>query len=353
VASPSEESSEAPPHQPERPARREFWRLLGLLVPVLITLACVVAGSHLAPPPRRPPFDPAQLNSVRRQKPDVVLIGNSMVETRIDEAVLDKLVAPVRTKVIARGGSSPAVWYAMFKNYVVRLGVKVRRVVFFYRDRELTVTRARTAGPFLASLQRALPGRDPVIEKKIAPRSETPFDKLRAGLGRIAPVERLREPASDFVDAFALKVAGLFAKRSSSRADKKTINKTFEVEKLRDLDAERVAFWDDPRPFSVAGPDSFLPELLKLAKDNGIRLTFVRVRRRRIAAGRPDSAEVVAYTAELERYVKKSGADFVSLSENEWESLDLYGNGDHIAPRFRRRYTGLLVKHHPELFRLP
>jgi len=93
--------------------------------------------------------------------------------------------------------------------------------------------------------------------------------------------------------------------------------------------------------------------MIKLAQDNGIELSFVRVRRRRTAAGRPDSPEVAAYMNDLRRYLKKHHVGFIDQSNARWESLELYGNGDHIAPRYRLQYTRLFVKYHPELFKLP
>jgi len=50
-------------------------------------------------------------------------------------------------------------------------------------------------------------------------------------------------------------------------------------------------------------------------------------------------------------HITEHGADFVDMSDEDWESIDLYGNGDHIAARHQAEYTKAIVQHLPDLFR--
>ena len=49
-------------------------------------------------------------------------------------------------------------------------------------------------------------------------------------------------------------------------------------------------------------------------------------------------------------YVERHGASYLDLTQNEWETLDYYGRGDHTAPRRRRDFTRRFVREYPELF---
>jgi len=338
-----------PPAEPM--ARRRALVTLGLgLASIVATLLSITWLSRRLPREPRAKYQTLPLRRIQRRKPQVVLIGNSMVETRFDHKLLNQLTAPTRVELIALGGSESAVWYAQLKNYVVASGVPVRRVAIFFRDTEITLPALRTTGPFGSNLDRAIPKPDPVISKKIKPPSAGPIDDLRNLLKSIAPVGRLRQTMSSRSDDLIMRVSTPFAASIGLEKKKKIVNRQFRVESLRgDVDEERAP-WDDSRPFPEVVEASFLPDILKLAKDHKIPLTFVRVRRRKMAAGRPDRPELVTYLREFKRYIKKRGADFLDLAGDDWETIEMYASTDHIDRRYKAKYTRLFVKHHADLF---
>jgi hypothetical protein len=333
--------------------RKSSFDLCVIVACGFVALGLVVLLARAAPQPEPLPFDARYLSRMKKQRPDVVLIGNSMVYTRFDQDLLNELVSPSRALVISVGGAKSAVWYAQLKYSVVASGVQPRRVVVFFRGRELT-QRPTADGPEADRLERATRGRDRVIERKLAVRTKNPTEGLRGALSRLAPVEDLRAHSWERVDELAMQLSTTLVEGPSGAPRKKVINRLFGVESLRPDPDRSVAVEEKeekPTRFARTVARSFLPEILELAHENGIALTFVQVKTRRHAEGLADAPERATYQAALREYLERKGATYVDLTTNEWETLDLYASGDHIAPRHRPTYTRRFVRDHPEIFR--
>jgi hypothetical protein len=328
------------------------WLDLGWVVACgFVALGLVVLLARAAPVPEALPFDAKHLARLKKQRPDVVLLGNSMVYTRFDLELLNRLVSPTKVGMIAVGGSKASVWYAQLKHSIVASRVRPRRVVIFFRRKELTPG-ARIDGDEAERLERATRGADSVIEQKLGIRTKGASDGFASGLGRFVPIEALRAESWERVDGLAVGLSQALAPGPSGRKRKEAINGLFGVEALRP-DPEKTVADEDEAPSSRSGEfaRSLLPDILELAKENEIALTFVQVRTRRSAARNSDEPERSGYHAALRAYLERRGASYVDLTTNAWETLELYGSGDHIAPRYRPTYTRRFVRQYAELFR--
>ena len=320
---------------------------LGLLL--LVGLACALAlaaYSRSLPPARQRKFDASALERVKDDRPDIVFIGNSMVYTRFDEQLLNELVRPTKVSLIATSASQSAIWYAQLRYSVAAARAPVRRVVIFFRDRELTLPALRATGSFTKNLERWLPKPDPIVRRKLAPPKPGPIQALGFALADAAPLERVRARATDVTDDALVSVF----LHSDPNALHRRVNRLFRVDELRDRADDAQPNWDETAPFSAVVSESFLPDMLDVARANDIELEFVRLRRRRTAEGKPEKPGVPEYLAELRRYLLAHGARYRDLSPNGWESLDLYGSGDHIAGPRLRAYTRLFVRNERSLF---
>src|SRR5687767_10160187 len=115
------------------PAPRQAWgRLVLLALAGLLSLAVVATLSHTLLQIGRRPFDQRPRELLKRQKPHVVFIGNSMVYTRFDERTLNQLVRPTRVHLLATSAAQSALWYAKLKYTVAASRVPVRRVAIFF-----------------------------------------------------------------------------------------------------------------------------------------------------------------------------------------------------------------------------
>jgi hypothetical protein len=327
-------------------ARRSLLQFLGL---VLLGLLFVVLLGRAAPPEPRQPFDAAQRSRLKKLKPDIVLLGNSMVNSRFSESALTRLLKPRRVAVIGVGGSKSAYWYLALKNVILPV-TRPKKILLFYRRRELTTPRARAVGPEHRRLDRVTPADDPFVEEKLAPRWEQPISRLGWMLGRLAPVGRLHALVAPRLDELASSTAGFVAGASGRMASRQALSRVFDVDELRASDLEPTLATEEKETFEEALPRSFLPAIVELVRERGVELTFVRVRTRENALGRKSRRRKGGYDDMLDRYIRRQGAKHLDLSRDEWETISLFGEGDHIAPRHRRRYTRLFVEHHRDVF---
>ena len=232
--------------------------LLGFGGIVALALALVVLASRVAPPESRQPFNAELKRRLAKKKPDVVLLGNSMVNSRFSEPELAKLLAPRRVAVIGVGGSKSAFWYLALKNIILP-AARPKEILLFYRRRELTTPRDRATGPEHHRLDRVTREDDPFVEDVLAPRWEQPVARIGWLLGRLAPVGRLHALVELPLDGFASSGAALLTGAAGRDRSRRAIEAVFDVGKLRSGDLEPTLTKEEHGQFRDALPRSLLP----------------------------------------------------------------------------------------------
>jgi hypothetical protein len=319
------------------------WNWLGIAAMVVIVLG-VPTLLALGPAPRRP-FDEKPLRLMKKEHPRVVLLGDSMLETRIDPKVLNR-VSGQPCFVLAQPGSSSATWYLMLKNLIAVQSTPPRTVIIFYRNRQLTLPTHRAEGEYRKSMEPYMADAEPVLATLLGPvrKSTGPLDRV---VQTVYPLERRRERAQDKVQAWALDLV------ASSREYEEIHNaakQLFSPKHLRignavDEGKEGGAASLDPddHKFTAMVGHSFLPHLLEIARSKGIQLVFYEVKRRPNPDGTPgeESPTRDEYDQALHAYLEKAGARFFDETREADITVDFYGSGDHVAPAMMPRYTEL------------
>jgi hypothetical protein len=299
----------------------------------------------LGPSPRRP-FDEKPLRALKKEKPRCVLIGDSMLETRIDPAVLSR-TSGERCFVFAQPGSSSAMWFLMLKNFVAAQVPPPRTVILLFRNRQLTLPRHRAEGDYRKSMEPFMRDPEPVLEKLVGA-TRKPAGPVDALVQTLYPLDRRREQAQDKVQAWALDLV------ASSREYEEIHNhakwEVFDAKRLRvgvavDEQLEGGMLSLDPvdHDFAREVGQSFLPHIIEIARAKGIRLIFYEVKRRPQSDGMPgeESATDDAYDRALRTYLEQAGAVLFDETGEADITLDFYGSGDHVAKAQMARYTEL------------
>jgi hypothetical protein len=339
-------------------AARGAWARLALFVTVaMLAFAAVVIASRAMPAPERVAFDNRTVKRLRKLNPDIVLLGNSMVGSRFHERTLNRKLAPKRVAVVGVAGTKSAAWYLMLKNQVFAASQPKRVVIFFYGN-EITAPRARALGREHWLLERASPAEDPLVDRKLRPHWDEPVARLSWLLGRAVPVDRFRRRYEGISDQWATKVSEWVHPEPDLTARKSAINDLFELDNLRsagagpdrELDVNVRLMEAEKRPFAKVVKRSFLPNMLALAKQAGTHLTFVHIRLREVAAGEALPPVYARYLHDVEQYLRAHGAEFVDMGPNQWEDVGFYGEGSHLAHRFRPKYSRLFARNMSSLF---
>ena len=293
----------------------------------------------------REPFDERPLHALEKARPRVLLIGDSMLETRIDPHEINKL-ASERWEVLSQAGSSSAIWFLMMKNLIAAQSAPPRVVIIFFRERQLTRPAQRTGGGYRKTIQTYMRGSEPEIEKVLAAsnqRQQTWPERLSLAL---YPVQWRQEAWRDKLQNRALDIV---ASSKEFRAIREGTREIFSLRNLRkdtgeDFESEDRAQRElEPKDenFSTAITRSFLPAILEIARKKDIHLICFRVKGKPRATGEPGraSVEFLAYERELRDYLERAGAQYVDESQDADVTLRFYGSDDHVAAGRQKEYT--------------
>lgn len=305
---------------------------------------------------RRPhgPFRAQAITDLVDGKPAWVFIGDSMLGTRVDPALLGRISTTGReyAAFLYHAATGPGWWYLAFKNQLVASGEKPRMTFFFFRDTNLTDTMFRLESHYGNALDEVATEYEPELDRLVANHRKGRHYRVHRVLDQVYEANvatswlepavrrwwvRLRDPHPDVVEAFEWNLEQVFG----------VGNLRYDVP--ADLAASDVAGEPD---FHRDLPTSVLPLIMELSREHGLPVCFVRVQRRPRPDGPPDqSPALVKYVADFRAWAEANGARFHDDTGDPEMTLDLYEDGDHVADR--RRYTEIFRKRLDPLFRLP
>ena len=312
----------------------------------------------LETPRPREAFDEAAASALREAQPEFLVIGDSMAGVRIDPRHLSRVTGRSVAGLFQQG-SPVAFWYLQLKNLVIGNGLtKVRGVVFFFRDDQLT-TQVEVNGPVLDRVARAY---EPELDRILAAHRLGAFSEVHRTARAAYQFDLTRvwlEPRLTRAPAAALRASTLALRATADRTAGKPTdlvdainNEIFALDKLRkfeaaDLPQAQGEFLD----FNAHVGRSLLPEILRLAASANIRLAFVRVQRRPSAGGPPrQSAALARYVEDLRGYLTAHGAYFHDDWGDASQPLSIYADGDHLRFEERIPYTERFARAHAAFF---
>ena len=289
----------------------------------------------------RAPFQTGPLTKLQAHQPDFVFIGDSMLPSRIAEGVLEQELGGKKVDLLWEPGSTSARWYLFFKNYLIPSGIKPQKVYFFFRDRFWSLPELNVDGDAWVSIEQVMPDDDELIYK-ILGKSRVAIPAFPQRISEaLYPMQFRHKDASDAFNNTTIAWASARTRTPKSEL-RRALNDSFSWQNMRPgLAVESLLqLMDKPVPFNPSPQSGFLPEVLRLANENHISLSFVRVERHPLANGdRPETDDLKSYMSNLKAYIETSGAAFIDLSGDREVTADKYGEGDHIAASARSWWT--------------
>jgi len=314
---------------------------------VLILEAAVVLRPAAGPAVRGRSTGEVFQETLRAKKPEIVLLGNSLLLDSTDASIFTTLSGR-RTVIVGHGGAASAWWYLALKNVILEAPQKPRLVVVFLRDRDLTDPGFRVTGEYQHDIDEMATSHEPVLEELAYQGTmSTPTYLLYRHCSlyqqRLAIKQRLNARIRD-------KIVPVLTGRPGS-ADR-AIQRMFRDQNLDPALLTMRQLAAESRQMSETGDfygqldRSFLPHMLRLAQDKGVRIAVVRMKRRRDTTPNRELPALRTYVEDLESYLTQNQAPFIDLTQEAEITLDLYAAGDHLraTPTVRRQFTRLLAK---------
>lgn len=269
------------------------------------------------------------------ERPQVALLGNSMLGEGVDAEAL-ALASGVPVLAVVQPGSASAWWYLAMKNGVGASAHRVPLTVLFFRDHFLTEPTFRVKGSYRAAIDAMAEPDEPLLGRLAYGGSDETSARL-LGEWRAGTLAAVKHGAARVLlglapDAADAALAHAFA---AERLDPERAGRREQLAEATDA--------ADTRDFAAAVKRSFLPEIVRLARQNGTRLVLVRVKRRRDAEQGPDPA-LARYSESLAGWLAERGVALVDFSHDERIRLEHFARGDHLSrDEGRRVFTRLLV----------
>ncbi len=296
--------------------------------------------------PPRIPFGWQLLSDLEKAHPRGILIGDSMLGTRIDSKTLNSL-AKEPWFVMAQPGGSSVVWYLMMKNFVSELNPPPKTVVILFRDRQLTLPAHHTGTGYHKTIQRYMKGKEPRVEALLRSGDQKEKWWLERLAENLYPVQLRRDHAHDTIQFKALDFVASSKEYGQIRHDAFEL---FDLRNLRDDRRLNAASEEEASHslnsaedvFEEMVEESFLPEIIRLADEGNIQLILYRVKRRNRARDQGgDNESFKAYQASLQRYLSERDVLLYDESIDGDVTLDYYSSDDHLAGDRMKDYTRL------------
>ena len=250
------------------------------LLATALTIPFIVGGQKV-------PFNDRLTRKLEAEQSDLVFIGNSMMESRIDggyifEATGLKPFLLDAGKVMA-GPSMVGTWYVWLKNLVAPAKVQLKKVFIFFVDEQLTATTFWLDPQDVKGVEAVLTLHEPDFDRLVRHKNSSLYGTLKEYIHRFYARSEVQEP---FRQRFSSLLMGLVgggtAEQTKSEINSylKTAGRRPAFDVIHDTDFHpRDVPATTTEEFSEAITQSFLVPMVRVAKENNIPLCFFRIKR--------------------------------------------------------------------------
>lgn len=312
-----------------------------ILALVLMLLVVVIAPMSLGRTHMPVPFDQSVADSFDNTKADVVFLGNSLLDTRIDADYLGELIGD-NVESLAIDGTGPGIWLLQLANIVAAAEKIPEQIFVFFHDDLLTRPIYFTGEKYLwlkESLSHSSIGGPGSIPGGWLPEQNKSFtDRMKGIFHSLYPIADAGSSRnSNPISSIGARIVGM-----SDRETEESTENIFGFATKR----EQTARIQQPKyhgTFDSMIGESFLPYLLELGAALDSEMIFVRLAARPNDNGSPNEPDSLTnYSADLDAYLTARNVRYVDMSGHvESGDIDaaMYYDGYHLKNRFRQTYT--------------
>ncbi|MEP6601310.1 MAG: hypothetical protein ABJB49_05800 [Nitrospirota bacterium] len=311
-----------------------------LMIFVAAALLLPAFAAHLIP--ARRDFDPQPIARLRQERPEIVLIGDSVLGGSVDPRLFSHKTGASDVELLWNGGAASAAWYLLLKNYVVASGIRPRLVCIFFRERMLTDPTFRTTPTYRHFLESIRHEKEPVYRALLQGDEAEEQTALGRVIDWLYPLNSRRYVQQEKISRLAFRIAAGGSARIGPL--RRRVNETFDVAKLRDeiMDESTELSGAKAAEFNPNPQLTFLPHMVTTAKRGGIRLCFVRQKRYPLLDGTvPQSESLQRYIAQLRNWLESHDCTFIDLTNDSEPDQSMYNKpgDDHMRPAAKEKMT--------------
>ncbi|MBF0447476.1 MAG: hypothetical protein HQL67_04680 [Magnetococcales bacterium] len=352
---------------------------IGMLLRLLVMLTVIFATPiMLGDRQAKPAFDATQKNNLTKLNPDYVFVGSSVLLSRLDVDYFNQLLSGQSGYILGDFGAPSALWYLYLKNSLIASNIRPKTVFIFFRNTALTNPIEGASSLFIREkIDKNALEHEPIYDRVMG-YHKTFIHSLGEWFVWLYPIQEhwqksLKWQTDSIGFLFGLpgyahyKWQTIFNPNLVSseqrqefvqaRAQLSTqINQQiFTARNIRDQQdrIHQVESGQSLTDFKKRLPLSFLPEMVRLGKEAGLKLVLVRIQTRPHLDGTlgDDSPEFNRYRDDLAEYAAQQGVGFHDFSHDPNITRTMYKDGSHIAEPFRKHWTKNMVDRLQEYLR--
>jgi hypothetical protein len=318
---------------------KAFRNYMVILLVMAVTLSIYIPVHYDVSYPRQitPKFDTyvrkVYLEDIELQHPDAVLLGDSMVNPAVDSVALGQRLN-LTFYPIGLPGSASTLWYLILKNNIIEASPPPKYMFIIFRDTMMTVPGYRVTGRYLAQIDEFASPKDEVLIQRAYLDQMNPLEKVSE---RYLPLYGSRWNIREGIDSrirYTLPQSELGCAKPCMDNAMEVVFGSLNIDLSYLSDA--IAAADDylytrtALNFDGQINDSFLPEIIRLCKDNNVQLVLVRMRILRFARPGSEPPALRAYGEKLAEYLKQNGVIYLDYSNDTQLTEQYYADPVHM-----------------------
>lgn len=320
-----------------------------------LSLAVLTASLPLylhAPYPSRPgpQFDESvrsrHTKAIEEYGVETVLLGDSALEQGVDmKAFNEALASPAYA--IAVPGSTSAFWYLILKNIVLEADPPPLYVVILFRDTILTLPDFHVNGGYVQELDQFAAAREDLLVERAYLNFMNPLERWAlAWFPLYAHRQRVTETLNGYVRnvfAFPLSCRG----DCLDRAEAVVFHVDNADERLRAdalADDQEFLLRPEAMDFDYWVNRSFLPEMIRLCRENSVRLILVHERALLFPSAAAEPKALQEYKRKLAAYLKAADVPLLDFSYDPRLPPAYFHDVLHLNKAGKAVFTQLLAE---------
>jgi hypothetical protein len=288
------------------------------------------------------------LKYIEENRPQLVMIGDSTLGDDVDPDVLaeesDKSVYRISIP-----GSASALWYLVLKSNIVPAVQKPEYVLIFFRDTILTAPGYRVHGSYFDLMDEYADHNEPLVMQNSFVNLMNP---LEIAAEKNFPLYVFRSDIRSGIDTglryFTPSLLGCDKDCTDEALSEMFQAAGLEPGALVDAvgAAESYLYTPDQLDFEGQVNNSYLPEIIRMTKENNIKLILVRIK----VETHPPDPKVDEYILSLKDYLQKNGVVLLDYGKDPRITPDFFSDSLHFLPAGRDAFTPMLAEDLNKIF---
>jgi hypothetical protein len=332
---------------------RSFLRYLFLLLGILVALTIALPAYYNVPYPGRP--GPVFDNEVRNRYTglleenhvEVALLGDSVLRQGVDAQALSSALGR-QSYAIAVPGSTSAFWYLILKNIILEADPVPAYVIILYRDTIMTLPNFHVNGGYVTELDQFATTDEDFLVGHAYLNFMTPLEKWAL---TYFPLYSSRQKLTDRVDYYARNLLPAVFLSCKGDCLYRSNSIVFHVDNVDPAFQEDALVADQEFLFAARAMDfdgqvdrSFLPEIIRLTRENNIHLILVHERTLLFPSAASEPKALQEYKRAMASYLQANNVSLLDFSYDPRLPEGYFADVLHMNETGKAAFTQLLAE---------